>query len=655
MGEVNGVRSTGKLVLLRFKDDAQLYDLQGRARLSSSMRAELKGLDTVWLTADEDNPDHKASRPLAIFSSRVPTQDQNSRSRYQVQLHALTPTGRWVLLPDASYAEVYWRAAEGPQKLGEPVLLRTTAGMGILDAEGGWRLKPERNRDFYAVAGGWVGIRGRGDEPDQLWNAQGQKVVLRGNFRSYEVAAGLAWLENDGRWQMLDSRKASLQTLDDVKDAKLVSSAGGQVVMSREGNGQEGSHLLALYSAQGKRLSPWLRLDSLSPILDAGHVLHGWVGVRSQEDAGSFSMLLSRDGKPLTQLLPMSIRPIEGQSLLVFGSGRSKGVMTAQGKVLVPAFYGYVSDAKHQWIKTDEGKWDGLLDAQSHWLALLPASRQFEGLTGKNIAVLGSSYDVEGAVDINGRVLQRVQAPAQPSDIHALPPRRWLVTASPLPLKDQFAVDDEQPAHWLVEGMGGGQQDNVARDMQGRQRFKADKDQSLQMLNTTMVLYTEQGNAELLGASGEKLAVFDKSKLLANQQERLMLTNMQPLPADHPLARAERQDQLEGDWPSDAATAKSRDKSTDLGNAQAQALQLSLVNERDGRILGGHFDAMGELSESRAAVSHMGNLAVIDAQGQLLVQSAWRCGVAPVLLDATGEITWPVELRGQARLECSKH
>nr|WP_186827572.1 WG repeat-containing protein [Comamonas testosteroni] len=664
-GEAQAMRTTSARVLLRLKDDAQLYDRQGKVLLSSSMRVQLKGLDAVWLTADEDNPASKASRPQAIFLTRTRNEDSKTRYSTAVQLHALTAAGRWVRLPDSERAEVYWRPAEGLQNLAAPVLLRTADGIGMLDAEGGWRLKPDRNLDFYSVPGGWVGVRGRQGEPDQLWNGQGQKVVLKGSDRAHEVAPGISWLEQDGHWQLLDAHKARLQPLPEADGAQITGFAGGQVVMTQSAqkadadDGEGRDRLQALYSAQGKRLTPWLRLDDLLPIQDEKKTVHGWVGTRwqdageAEEDgSGRFSMLFSREGKPLTQLLPLSLRPVEGQARLVSGSAGGKGVMTPKGQVMVPALYGYISDAKHGWIKTNEGAWDGLLDAQGRWLAVVPSNKAFEELAENNVTTLGSAYDAQGAVDINGRLLQRVQAGVQRPEVAELPPRRWQVMPSPMPAREQFPVDDEKPANWFVQGT---RENAVLRDMKGGVRLKAAKGQSLNVLNATVTRKTHAGSAnaisrtELLNARAGQIAVFEAADLLINREGRLTLASEQPLPADHPLARTGlqlRQNTEVGvDAPHDSSAKSAKD---------ATALQFSLVNEADGQVLGGRFDALGELHEGRSFVSHMGNLGVVDAQGKLMVQSAWRCGSQPVLLDGAGEISWPAELRGQARLECPK-
>lgn len=664
-GEVQTVRATGARVLLRLKDEAQLYDRQGKALLSSSMRAQLKGLDAFWLTADEDNPASKASRPQAIFLTRTRNEDSKARYSHAVQLHALTASGRWVRLPDSERADVYWRPAEGPQGLAAPVLLHTESGMGVLDAEGGWKLKPERSRDFYSVPGGWVGIRGKQGEAEQLWNGQGQKVLSASSDRSLEVAPGLTWLGKDGRWQLLDAHKARLQLLPEADGAEITSFAGGQVVMTQSAqkvgadDGEGRDRLQALYSAQGKRLTPWMRLDDLLAIQDEKKAVHGWVGTRwqdageaEQDGSGRFSMLFSRDGEPLTQLLPVSLRPVEAQALLESGSVSGKGVMTPQGKVLVPALYGYISDAKHGWIKTDEGEWNGLLDAQGHWLAVVPKNKAFEELAEKNVATLGSSYDAEGAIDINGRLLQRAQAGAQRPEAAALPSRRWQVMPSPLPAREQFPVDDEKPANWFVQGA---RENAVLRDMKGGVRMKAAKSQSLNVLNATVTRKTnaDSTNAisrtELLSARAGQVALFEAADLLTNREGRLTLASEQPLPADHPLARTGFQLRKNREAGVDAPDDRSANSAKNV-----TALQFSLVNEADGQVLGGRFDALDELHESRASVSHMGNLGVVDAQGKLIVQSAWRCGAQPVLLDAAGEISWPADLRGQTRLDCPK-
>ncbi|MDR2297333.1 MAG: WG repeat-containing protein [Comamonas sp.] len=646
-GQVESLRATPNMALLRFKDDAQIFSRQGKALLSASMRAQLKGLERVWLTADEQNPAGKATRPLAVFATYVRGKDGGSEAAH----HALTPTGRWVPLP--AVRSVEWYAPRDPQEQAAPVVLRTDEGMGVIDAQGHWLLKPERNRSFFSMPGGWVGQRGKASQPDLLWNARGQKVEVNPGVRAHAVAAGLNWLELEGRWQLLDAQQARLLPLDGLDGAQLLQVAGGQVIMGkRAGEDEQGRGLSALYSARGQRLSSWLRLDYLQPILDDRKVLHGWVGSRSDEAAGTYSILLSSQGKPLTRWLPLNMRPAEGEALVFFGNGDGQGVMTPQGKVLQPALYGQVSMAKHHWTSVSEGKWKGLLDGQGRWLAVVANSEGFDALAKHSVARLGSAYDGDGALDLNGRHTRRVQGSELALDAAALPPKTWQITPSPLSAAEQWTVDDGLPLNWFVQGFG---KNAVVIDMQGVQRLQAVAAQSsLQVLPGSIARRMEvQGSddedgrnqTELLDAKARRIAVFDNARLSANREARLSLQSVQPLPDEHPLARPLLRRQRAVEQGSSQAAA---------GSPPAQEQQLSLVDERDGRILGGGFDALGQLREGRAFVSHMGNLGVVNAQGELVVQSAWRCGTTAVLLNQAGEIHWPPELSGKAGQACPK-
>lgn len=650
-GQVESLRTTADMALLRFKDDAQLFNRQGKALLSASMRSQLKGLERVWLTADEQNPAAKATRPLAVFATYVRGKDGSSEHAH----YALTATERWVQLPAARSVE--WYTPRDSQEQAPPVVLRTDQGMGVIDAQGRWLVKPERNRSLFSMAGGWVGQRGKASQPDLLWNARGQQVEVSPGMRANAVARGLSWLELEGRWQLLDAQQARLLPLDGLDGAQLLQVAGGQVIMSKPAPGGEedeegvlGRGLRALYSPKGQRLSPWLRLDYLQPILDDKKVLHGWVGSRSDEAAGSYSMLLSAQGKPLTRWLSLKMRPAEGEALVLFGNGDGQGVMTPQGKVLLPALSGQVSMAKHHWISASEGKWKGLLDDQGRWLAVVADSRGFDALANHNVARLGSAYEGDGALDLNGRHTRLVQVPELALDATALPPKKWQVAPSPLPAAEQLAVDDGLPLNWFVQGFG---KNASVRDMQGVPRLQAAADKSsLQVLPGSVARRVEvQGGddendshrTELLDAKARRIAIFDDASLWANGEARLSLQSLQQLPAEHPLARPLLRRQKAGEQGHNQAAA---------GSEPAQELQLSLVDERDGRILGGRFDALGQLREGRASVSHMGNLGVADAQGELVVQSAWRCGTTAVLLDKAGEISWPPELSGKAGQAC---
>ena len=117
------------------------------------------------------------------------------------------------------------------------------------------------------------------------------------------------------------------------------------------------------------------------------------------------------------------MRPAESEALVLFGNGDGQGVMTPQGKVLLPALNGQVSMAKHHWIGASEGKWKGLLDDQGRWLAVVADSRGFDALANHNVARLGSAYEGDGALDLNGRHTRLVQVPELALDATALPPK----------------------------------------------------------------------------------------------------------------------------------------------------------------------------------------------------------------------------------------
>lgn len=645
-GQVEGLRNTGGLLLLRFKDDAQLFNRQGKPLLSVSMRAQLKGLDRSWLTADEQSPSGKATRPQAIFSVR---KDQG----YEQQFYALTASGRWVSLPSTGRAELYWQAPRDARELAAPVVLRTAEGMGVLNAEARWLIKPERQHDFFYMPGGWVGQRGQAQQPDVLWSSSGQKLSVPSDAQAHVVAAGLNWLEREGHWYLLDARKVSVRALDGLDNARFVQAAGGFVVMARSESGDEAERpLQALYSTQGQRLSPWLRADYLQPILSETKTVYGWVASRAQDEAGTYSLLLSPQGKPVTQWLPLNMRAAEGRAVVFFGTAEGQGAMSPQGKVQMPALYGQVSVDKQGWLRATEGKWSGMLNALGRWIAVVPHSRGFAELAHGNVARLGGILDSNGVLDINGRHTSRVQASELALDTVQLPLPNWQVKPSPLPQAEQAVVNDAQPANWFVQGFRKGAS---VHDMQGGERLKSNSDQtSLNVLPASMLRTGEapsstdgqaHSRTELLNAQAQPIVSFDDAEIFANREGRLNLQSLQVLPAAHPLARPAVQQQRAADQGLSEAVAES---------GAVKSLQINLLDEANGQALGQNFDALGQLQQGRAPVSYMGNLGVADAQGQMVLQSAWHCGVVPVLLNRAGDISWPAELAGQAGNACPK-
>ena len=556
-------------------------------------------------------------------------------------------------LPGSGRTELYWQAPRDARELAAPVVLRTSEGMGVLDAEARWLVKPERQHDFFNMPGGWVGQRGLAQQPDVLWSASGQKLSVPSEAQAYVVAAGLNWLEREGHWYLLDARKVSVRALDGLDSARFVQVVGGFVVMGRSESSDEAARpLLALYSAQGLRLSPWLRADHLQPILSETQIVHGWVASRAQEAAGTYSLLLSAQGKPVTQWLPLNMRAAEGRAIVFFGTAEGQGAMSPQGKVQMPALYGQVSVDKQGWLRATEGKWNGMMDAQGRWIAAVPYSRGFAELAHGNVARLGGILDNNGALDINGRHTSWVQAPELALDVAQLPLPSWRVKPSPLPKAEQAVVNDAQPANWFVQGF---RKSASVHDMQGVERLKSNSDQtSLKVLPASMLRTVEAPSAndgeahsrtELLDARAQPVARFDDAQLFANREGRLSLQGLQVLPAAHPLARpAVRQQRAADQGLSEVVTESGAVKS----------LQINLLDEVNGQALGQHFDALGQLQQGRAPVSYMGNLGVADAQGQMVLQSAWYCGVVPVLLNRAGDISWPAEFSGQAGNACPK-
>jgi hypothetical protein len=508
-----------------------------------------------------------------------------------------------------------------------------TGALGALKADGSWLLPPERGRSLRAMAG-WL-VWSSGADEDTAMNASGRTVRFQAQSRVHEAAPGTAWLQGESGWQWLDPGAGRVRTVPGTQGAGLAEVVEGHVVLQRPA---AGAHELALFDARGRRLIDWAPLSRLEAIRQPGGGVAGWIGQRRDDEAGGYSILFSAAGKPLTPLRAMAVAPA-AHGRAVFTTDRGRGLMTAQGRVLLPALYRGVEHAQHGWFKTGRTVFDGLIDDEGRWLAVEPETREFRALAHQAVARLGSDYDGHTAVDINGRRIGLVQVPEQPLAARELAPRRWQATPSPLPADRQAAVDDAQPANWFVHGR---REQATVRDMLGSLRLKAPNDDAALFTARDALVQVDDGRSLLLDPQGRQLAAFDDATLRVHG-DRLVLAREQPLPADHPLARPAARGERDGH-----AEALLREPAR-----PAQAVQLGLVRERDGHVLAEpRFDALGEFREGRATVSLMGNLGLVDEQGQVVLRSAWRCGETAVLLDAQGEIAWPEALRGQAQAPC---
>ncbi|WP_162846580.1 WG repeat-containing protein [Corticibacter populi] len=657
----------------------QIFSQDGQALLGVDMLRQLEGrLQEVQLL--EEAPEGAATqRPPIILSTRG--------DDYRERFYLITRTGRLVHEPQWRSLRFQRTGLDGAAPALWPlVLVRTADGDGALDVNGAYLVRPAPDQVVFDLSNGWLATtpvrptpKARpfwlGPQTEELQEpprytlvgSQGQRIAELPGFDhsapSIRVAPGLLWLQTASGWfavNAADPHAATARPLPELGQLDGLASTvhDGHVRFTRPVAGEEGFSDFAIFAADGRRTSDWLRLEAIGPMLDGQQRLQGWQAFYRTPAGHRHLALLAPDGTQRSGIMAGDLEPPRGDSSwLRLSSQGLHGLVDLHGRTTLPVAFERIETRDDGWVKVSSGTRHALLDARNRWLTPLLAVRDenlFRKWADSDALVLGwISGQQFTAVDINGRVLQMApatftaHAPGGPGPAPGSP---WQVLqhASPLPLAEQTPIDDAAPDNWLPVPHAGSERSAIFVDMQGRERLQlADwLSPSEGFQHGVLALPRAEGTA-LYDAQGRPitgagLQPGDTVRVLGSGQ--LVVARQTPLPPGHPLARPAARRAIG----QEVATAPAADQA-------AMLPQYGFVSLGGQPAAAPRFDAVAkDFQDGLIAVSAMGNLGLAQADGTLLMHSAWRCGQTPVVLDRHGEISWPADLRGQARAACPR-
>ena len=620
-----------QLLVTRQKGRLQVFDVQGKAVLSAAMQTQLGEARAVLLS----NSGQGARRPLAWFDGRDDA------------AWLLTASGRLVRMKQ-TLAE---RARSTSNLWDSPILVRNAEGVGAMDEEGRWLVAPKAGAGLQNLRNGWLAREG--STSSEIFDTRGRALRIEPYQDIVDVAPGISWLAIKGNWHVLQStpRGPQLRAIAGLSTRWEIQSSGATGLVVLRERPDQGLKPVALYTAQGQRLPipDVVQLRAVTQEADdngdriSGPVL-GWVG--STRGDGAVNLVLSAQGKVLRAAQPVTLSPSRGGRIEV-QSPQGRGQLAANGQLLLAPAYDGVEEKAHGWLLAKQEAREAMFDGENRWLLVAGLHEQLSDLLTQDVARDRRSRQA-WAADVNGRRLRKQTVlPATASDDKELK-AEWRLEPSPLPPAKQHAVDDANHANWVLDNRTGDDEIEV-RDLNGQLRWQGTLKEAKQVGAAVVSEATvdDQTMERLHGAQGQVLAQFAGAKFKPNGPW-LNVEAMRALPAKHPLARPAL---LTRYSPELQQLVVRREPGKPV---QMWWEQVGIVRASDGQVLAQpQFDAVGNVSEGHAAVSHMGNLGMVDAQGQLVLQSAWRCGTTPVLLNGAGAITWPEALRGRTQAPCT--
>ena len=620
-------------LVMHQKGRLQVFDAQGKPLLSAAMQKQLGEAKVALLRGSGQG----SRRPLAWFDGR----DEAA--------WLLTASGRLVRMKQTLAQNV--RSA--PDLWDSPILVRNGAdgAVGAVDEEGRWLLAPKAGTRMQSLRNGWLVRTGKDSTSLEFFDSVGRGLCIEPYQDMVDVAPGISWLTIKGHWHVLQStpRGPQLRAIAGLSTDWQMQSLGAKGLVVLRERPDQGLKPVALYTAQGQRLAipDVVQLQAVTLEADedgervSGPVL-GWVG--STRGDGAVNLVLSAQGKVVRAAQQQKLSPSRGGRIEVH-SPQGRGQLAANGQQLLPPIYDGVEENAHGWLLAKRDARDAMFDGENRWLLVAGLQEQLDDLRTQDVVREERASKV-WAADINGRRLRRQEVLRANAGDSKEPQAEWLLEPSPLALAKQQAVDDESPANWVLSK----DTDDAAevRDLKGQLRWQGKLDEAKHV--GTAVVSEATVDAQMMqrlhGAQGQVLAQFAGAELKPNGPW-LNVEAWRALPAKHPLARPAL---LTRYSPELQQMVVRREPGKPV---QMWWEQVGIVRASDGQVLAQpQFDAVGKVSEGHAAVSHMGNLGMVDAQGQLVLQSAWRCGTTPVLLNGAGDITWPEALRGRTQAPC---
>lgn len=503
-------------------------------------------------------------------------------------LAVLTRDRQIVRKPEWRYDPRLLEYSQPGQAMDGPMLMKTETGWGAIDGHGNWAIAPAFGdltpfSDGIAqgsLTGNDVAVGSNGNSapipegyrfggrtaPFQYFAARtdeaGQTTHIRYNLQTGEQSTAIVQQSE----RSADESHGGLVPADGNNKWGLRNSAGDWVVAAIYDKRPE--PLIWHSTFMGWKTGNYRKSD------------RGW----SDSSVGFISPTGQEVSKPA--YLDITVQENTGLLRLTAPDSGSAGLMTADGKVLLPPDNDGLDYLDNGWFRVSQHERKGLANGRGEWI-IEPGPYRFDDL--QRIPYSRESIAGETAlVDTAGRISTR----SRPQ-----------------------ATRDDNPAHWFstVEEDDRGEDQTVYYGFDWKVRLRLPGRVGAGFSDGVVAI-------ERSSAKGRRL-------VLANSRGRL----------SSPLPYAEVEPMIGG-----RAVVKQRvARKAGATEADDETYRYGYIDRNGKTILPAKYEYAENFSEERAVIVLKGNLGVIDANGRLILHSAWRCGKYPVLLDGHENIIWP--------------
>lgn len=320
----------------------------------------------------------------------------------------ITRDHRIVQRPEWRYDPLMLDYSQPSGRVNGPMIMKTTAAWGAIDAQGAWIVQPafERLHAFsndiaQATLGGQEVVYGR----------SGKHHELPAGFRLSECLGAERFVlegQKEGAKERIEADLATGEVRRYVVDRRFDNARGGLAPVY---DGKWG-----MIDATGKWVVP-PSYENQPEALMWDSKLIGWKTYRYEKAEGGRSLygLLSPDGKEIIKPAFERISVHEKTGLLEMSiHGRHEGLMRADGREILPALYRDISYRDDGRFKAEPVEQKGLMSLRGEWI-LEPGPYQFNDLERRPYSreKLGEE-DVY--IDVAGRISSRAKPLAARSD-----------------------------------------------------------------------------------------------------------------------------------------------------------------------------------------------------------------------------------------------
>lgn len=462
-----------------------------------------------------------------------------------------------------------------------PLVMPTESGWGAIDGEGRWVIVPKYFR-ITNFKNGLAFTREFGQEGGLL-DSKGEEYAFPDGYQYKRVAPWTIEGFNQDRQPVRYNLKTKELTLL-IKEPDVRKDEASYAGLSAA---EKGGHWGLIDKNGNWRVPP--TYDFIKAELD-GKTFLGWetsLHYKKATETLSHYGWLSAEGKELISPQYDGVTKEANSDLFVVSMNGRYGLLNKDAKVLLPTIYKSIKTLGDGWAIADQGELKGTVSAQGEWL-IRPSYYELYYLDQRPYSqetISGKSF----MLHVNG-----TQSSAE----------------NPQP----FTAD--KPEYWLAETTGD---------------YNEEK--------TTFYGFDWKPRLTIPG----KIAYnhFSEDRIIFASDVR----------DGYPTAIADTQGQVYGPFPyteiDDFHNGRARFKQNIVSKGKKrQTIEEELLGYLDANgtvVIPAQYQKADHFSENRAIVLVKGNLGVIDPQGNILLHSAWRCGVRPVLLNNKGEVIWPAK------------